>query len=595
MPPTSDAHSRYVAERRRAVLARVQRVAVIAVAPIALAIIVNVLAFDDRLAEHLATLVLQGGICTAAAWASRRPGAARRAIALALALALGHLAIETWAVHLAGTDAAALASVLIGIMLFTSLIFPWGIGAQVITSGFAAACYLVLIDWGTIDSPRLANLVIIMSFGLVTSIAGARLLDRQRRETFFERERVGDLARQREQLLEAGHALNATVDMDALLPMLTTRGCALLASDGTAFSLWHERARTLEPLVISERDGTVVRLTLPQCPEGLLPPGYIQRLLRDGLFLLTPAEVRRAGAPNAEDTYALAAAVQRDGKLLGVLTFYTRGTNRFSEQSHRLALGFASQAAIALTNAELVHRLTEASRVKSEFVSTISHELRTPLNVILGFTEMAVDAASASPDVQECLSKISGASQDLLDLIESTLALGRLDAGRDDPRFETVSLSEFWAELRGACHRMPHAPEVALDWQDDVPARSIVTDPRKLSVVMRNLVGNALKFTPRGSVRVAAELSGDDRLRLVVADTGIGIKAEDQQRIFEMFRQADGSDSRRFGGTGLGLYIVRQYSERLGGTVVLTSAPGEGSTFEVVLPVDGGAAVRRAA
>jgi len=121
-----------------------------------------------------------------------------------------------------------------------------------------------------------------------------------------------------------------------------------------------------------------------------------------------------------------------------------------------------------------------------------------------------------------------------------------------------------------------------------------VTDPRKLLVVVRNLVGNALKFTERGSVRAEVRLEADTVI-LRVADTGIGIRREDQETIFDMFRQADGSDTRRFGGSGLGLYIVRRFVQQLGGTIALESAPGQGSVFTVALPGSAASETFRAA
>jgi signal transduction histidine kinase len=157
-----------------------------------------------------------------------------------------------------------------------------------------------------------------------------------------------------------------------------------------------------------------------------------------------------------------------------------------------------------------------------------------------------------------------------------------MEADRDDASFELVSLVSLWEELRRTC--TPGANQVALEWGDDVPAVSLRTDAGKLKVVVRNLVRNGLKFTERGSVRVDAAFDGT-AVSIRVADTGIGIRLEDQAAIFEMFGQADGSDSRRFGGTGLGLYIVRRFVAQLGGTVDLDSALGRGAVFTVRIPL----------
>ena len=159
MPPQLPKSGRYVAERRAILLARVQRVSTFALFAVAVAVVANVWAFVDRLPEHLASLLLQGLLCGASVFMAKRPGMSRHAVTVALALSLGQITIEAWAIHLSGPDAAALSSVLVGIMLFTSLVFPWGGWAQALTSGYAAVWYLLLIDWGSIDSPSVANLL----------------------------------------------------------------------------------------------------------------------------------------------------------------------------------------------------------------------------------------------------------------------------------------------------------------------------------------------------------------------------------------------------------------------------------------------------
>ena len=130
---------------------------------------------------------------------------------------------------------------------------------------------------------------------------------------------------------------------------------------------------------------------------------------------------------------------------------------------------------------------------------------------------------------------------------------------------------------------MPQNPDVVLEWGPSVPDVTVRADSRRLAMVVRNLVGNALKFTDRGWVRAEMLVEGSEAV-LRVSDTGIGIAPEDQDRVFEMFRQADGSDSRRYAGTGLGLYLVRRFVEQLGGRVDLMSTVGRGSVFTVRMP-----------
>jgi signal transduction histidine kinase len=141
--------------------------------------------------------------------------------------------------------------------------------------------------------------------------------------------------------------------------------------------------------------------------------------------------------------------------------------------------------------------LRRANELKSEFVSTMSHELRTPINVILGFAEMARDPVVGAIDRAECVERIETAGRDLLGLIESTLEIGKIEAGRDDVRLEPVVFAGFWAHLGEGCERMPRKGGVVLEWRSAVPAVSVITDPRKLTVVIRNLVGNAPGYRAR--------------------------------------------------------------------------------------------------
>ncbi len=277
----------------------------------------------------------------------------------------------------------------------------------------------------------------------------------------------------------------------------------------------------------------------------------------------------------------LVVPLRHGGETLGLLSAGFRGSREgFTPVQERVAFGIAQFASLAFENARLVEELETATRLKLEFISTISHELRTPLGVMLGYTEMLGDEDEVAQRTA-LLGKIHRTGVELLDLIDATLNLNRLEGGHDPPRLEPVALRDFFTDLAADFSALPRPPSVDLRWRpgDDV---SLVTDRRKLRMILKNLVGNALKFTPEGAVTVRYS-TAPDRCTFQVEDTGVGISAEHLPVIFDMFRQADGADRRSFSGVGLGLYIVRRLVHQLGGDVGVVSAPGRGSTFTVIL------------
>jgi PAS domain S-box-containing protein len=283
-------------------------------------------------------------------------------------------------------------------------------------------------------------------------------------------------------------------------------------------------------------------------------------------------------------TTALHMALYQGDEVIGVHTAGYHGRSApFTPQELRIARGIAQAASLALSNARLIEQVEQAHHAKSEFLSTMSHELRTPLTALLGYAEILEEGEVDAAERAHCVHRIRSTGTELLELIESTLEIGRLDAGRDEVRMEAISFRGFWQTLAERCAQMPRQAEVSFDWNADVPDVAVVTDPRKLAVVLRNLISNALKYTERGTVDLDARLSGESMI-FRVSDTGLGIAADEQSKIFEMFRQGNDPDARRHGGTGLGLFIVQRFVEQLGGNVTVESAPGHGATFTVTLP-----------
>jgi signal transduction histidine kinase len=283
----------------------------------------------------------------------------------------------------------------------------------------------------------------------------------------------------------------------------------------------------------------------------------------------------------------LAIPLVRDERVAGLLIAGRIGeSRRFSRRQRRLAEGLGHHASIAVENARLVANLEAADHLKTEFVSTMSHELRTPLNVIIGYVEMLREEAAGpvTPAQRDLITRLDARGRELLELIEATLHVGRLEAGRDLVEIASVEFTELVQALKACTAGLPRSSGISFEWEvAGGEGDFIMTDRPKLALVVRNLVSNAFKFTAEGEV-VVGVTSSDNALVIEVRDTGVGIAAEHLPIIFEMFRQVDGSMTRRHGGVGLGLYIVKQFATRLGGTVDVQSTPGVGTTFRVVLP-----------
>ena len=242
-----------------------------------------------------------------------------------------------------------------------------------------------------------------------------------------------------------------------------------------------------------------------------------------------------------------------------------------------------SNADLQSTNSELV----KANKAKDEFLSIMSHELKTPLNVIMGYAELArtdtLPAIGLKPE--EAVNKILIHSKDLLHMVDEILQATRIEAGAARAVVEDVNLTAFLDDLRISCDN-PTTKALTLIWnyQHDLPATR--TDRDKLKHILQNLIANAIKFTPQGSVTVSARHLADRKIvEFKVADTGIGIPPELLVSIFERFRQIDASNTRTYGGVGLGLFIVKRFAEMLGGRITVDSKPEQGSTFTLTLPV----------
>jgi len=236
---------------------------------------------------------------------------------------------------------------------------------------------------------------------------------------------------------------------------------------------------------------------------------------------------------------------------------------------------------------EKVSELQKANRLKSEFLATISHELRTPLNVIIGYVEMMGEGGGGTLTNQqsEMLGAIRRYSKLQLDLITNVLDFSRLSSGKISFHVERFALAPLLTEVQALHGARMRNPRLGLVVTVDPDVPSLETDRIKLQEIVRNLVDNAVKFTEQGTVKVIARRGEEPAtITIEVSDTGSGIRPEDVRYIFDPFHQIGESSTRRTGGVGLGLSIVKQLVEALGGTVSVSSRLGEGSTFRVDLP-----------
>ncbi len=281
-------------------------------------------------------------------------------------------------------------------------------------------------------------------------------------------------------------------------------------------------------------------------------------------------------------------------ELIGILDVQADVVGRFTEDDVRIKRTLADQIAVAIQNARLyaeqvetAEQLREVDRLKSEFLASMSHELRTPLNSIIGYAEVILDGIDGpiNEDVQEDVDAIYSSGKLLLSLINDILDLAKIEAGQLDLVTEPVEISTFLSSVLDTSRILVKEKPVDLKTklEDDLPMMD--ADRLRAQQILNNLISNAAKFTDEGSITVEVKRYGEDMVRFAVVDTGSGISEDKLETIFERFRQADQSSTRRAGGTGLGLAITRQLVEMHSGEIHVESVLNEGSTFWFTMPV----------
>jgi len=412
-------------------------------------------------------------------------------------------------------------------------------------------------------------------------------------------------------LHEIDMAITSTLDLRDVLRVLMDKIDLFLPYSTATVRLFNKESALLEPVAcrnLDEAEWKVAAWKPGRGPANAVFESRAPLMIRD--CLNDPRVKDREFFRKHRLVSYLGVPMFAKEEILGVLSFYTNEEHEFTNEEVEFLTALAGQAAIAIHNSEVYEEmaklaadLSRSNKVKDEFLSVMSHELRTPLNVVMGYTGMIRDGllGEINPEQEKALGKVISRARDQLTMISSILQATQLEAEGVRVERHEVSLKDFLDDLRSS-YTIPLGKEISLVWDypSDLPV--INTDGEKLKHILHNLINNAMKFTARGHVTVSARCltgagmdasgkrqaasNGFEAVQIAVADTGIGIAKELFPVIFERFHQVDSSETRKYGGVGIGLYIVKKFTELLGGKVELESEEGKGSTFTVTIPCE---------
>jgi len=409
------------------------------------------------------------------------------------------------------------------------------------------------------------------------TIENARLFEETRRN--LERVRA---------LREIDQAITSTLDLCTVLEVLLEKIDLLLPYSTVTIRLFNKESGLLEPVDcrnLNEAEWKTEEWRGGRCIPNVVfetkSPVIIHNVqtdprCRDIGFFRRHGLVSYLGVP----------LIVKD-EILGVVSFYTKKEHEFSNEEVEFLSTFAGQVAVAIHNAQLYQELVKSNKVKDEFLSVMSHELRTPMSVVMGYAEMVRDGmlGKIQPEQEKALDKIMSRARDQLALINSILQATYLETGEVKVESHEFSLVYFLDDLRSH-YQIPLGKGLSLYWDYPSDLPMVKADSGKLKCILQSLIDNAIKFTEKGWIKISARCLDSKLAEFRVADTGIGIEEEFLPVMFQKFRQADGSQTRAYGGVGLGLYIVKKLTEVLGGKVEVESELGKGSTFTVTIPCE---------
>ena len=415
-------------------------------------------------------------------------------------------------------------------------------------------------------------------------------------------ERTQALARSVEELQvlgEVGRAVSSTLDLETVLTTIIRRANQLSATDFGVIYEYDEaterfRLRATENMAedlvellratpLTRGEGATGRAAEAREPvqiPDILDPGVYHSRLREALI-------------RSEHRALLAIPLLREDTIIGSLVVARKTPGAFEPETIELLKTFATQSVLAIQNARLFREIADksaelevANRHKSEFLANMSHELRTPLNAVIGFSEVLIDRlfGELNDKQEEYLQDILSSGRHLLSLINDILDLSKIEAGRMELELSPFELPVALDNALTLVRERASRHGISLKVSADPEIGEIVADERKIKQVLVNLLSNAVKFTPEGGQVTVSVVRANGAVEIAVSDTGIGIAHDDQEAIFEEFRQVVSDYTRKREGTGLGLPLSKRFVELHGGRIWVKSEVGRGSTFTFSIP-----------
>ena len=425
----------------------------------------------------------------------------------------------------------------------------------------------------------------------VIAIENVRLLNELRART-------SELTRSVEELRalgEVSQAVNSTLDLQNVLNTIVAKATQLSGTEAGVIYVFDEASRQFHVRATYGMTADMIAVINEHHADfSEAVRAATQRRQPDQIADLQPSSWANELVLRLGFHARLVVPLLASNQIVGALVVRRREPGEFPNSTVDLLQTFAAQSVLAIQNARLFKEIEDKSRQlamasehKSQFVSSVSHELRTPLNAIIGLTEMMVKNAArfGTEKALEPLQRVNRAGIHLLGLINQVLDLSKIEAGKLELNPQTVELAPLIDEVVGTARQLAEQNKNQLVVETAADLGELTVDPMRLRQILLNLLSNACKFTKDGEVKLRASRVNDhDWVELSVSDTGIGMTAEQQAKLFEEFAQADKTTAQRFGGTGLGLAITRKLARMMGGDVTVTSEPGKGSIFTVRLP-----------